>query len=726
MFLSFFLSFFLFFFLSFSFKSLQGVLGIASILFTSGLAFNSLGDIARCEGTKGRHTCLIETQASFGNTINTLCLPQQCTSDVLATVNENIKDIDTSQPFLDKCFTPYFFGGCMAERPKNENVNKSKEICAGIGFTTTETLASIAQNVTFHTINFHCGNNKVEDMDAAAAVVTTLFVMLGLFCLLDALIEYFYEPRLLDDDANERSPLLSKSALNGIGIGGGGGGGSGGGATGPGSASGGAGGANGNGSGSVSGKIFSSGSSEKSGGGGGGGSINGSKALDINSINLDSEGRPAKVAFWRKFLACFSVRQNFQSLAQNSPSRSLNCLDGLRTLSMVWIILGHTIDFMDTPFADIDNVEFEPQYLGRGSMQFATSAHLGVDTFFFISGLLTVYVMLKRFEKKRKLDPPHLAIILRWLRLVPLLGFVLALYVGLVPYFGEGPMWYRMVHETNFCRTYWWTNLAFVNNFYPNDFHVQCLPWTWYLADDMQYFIICLVIMIIYCKVSKTLGWVVCVGLMALGIISTAVISQHYDLDLSVGALQDYVYDKPYTRVTTYVMGMMFAFYLVDHIKGRKIVLSRKVAFFWMTLSLTLLFTCIYCTYRFFHYLPNKVWSQSESSAYLALVRPGFILAISGIVFLSLTKNGGPVGWFLTLSIWEPLGKLTFAAYLLHPIIIRTVYYNEVSLIHLSDIEVIHYAGFFIPISFLMASIFFVCVEVSFSNVVDLLVGKPR
>ena len=32
-----------------------------------------------------------------------------------------------------------------------------------------------------------------------------------------------------------------------------------------------------------------------------------------------------------------------------------------------------------------------------------------------------------------------------------------------------------------------WQQLLYINNFYPTDYKKQCVPWAWYLADDMQF-----------------------------------------------------------------------------------------------------------------------------------------------------------------------------------------------------------------------------------------------
>ena len=36
-------------------------------------------------------------------------------------------------------------------------------------------------------------------------------------------------------------------------------------------------------------------------------------------------------------------------------------------------------------------------------------------------------------------------------------------------FLGEGPFWYEVQTETQ-CTKYWWTNLLYINNFYPTSF----------------------------------------------------------------------------------------------------------------------------------------------------------------------------------------------------------------------------------------------------------------
>lgn len=51
-------------------------------------------------------------------------------------------------------------------------------------------------------------------------------------------------------------------------------------------------------------------------------------------------------------------------------------------------------------------------------------------------------------------------------RLTPTYMFVLLFYVKISEFLGEGPGWF-VVQEKSLCNKYWWTNLLYINNFYP-------------------------------------------------------------------------------------------------------------------------------------------------------------------------------------------------------------------------------------------------------------------
>lgn len=57
-----------------------------------------------------------------------------------------------------------------------------------------------------------------------------------------------------------------------------------------------------------------------------------------------------------------------------------------------------------------------------------------------------------------------------------------------------------MLEDVGHCRSAWWTNLLYINNFVPKVYTDQCVPWAWYLANDMQFFVIGMLILALYRK----------------------------------------------------------------------------------------------------------------------------------------------------------------------------------------------------------------------------------
>ena len=110
---------------------------------------------------------------------------------------------------------------------------------------------------------------------------------------------------------------------------------------------------------------------------------------------------------------------------------------------MFIIILGHTINFQLPGFLGFDDPSVITHELRSWTMQFIAAASFAVDTFFFLSGLLTAYVLIRKIDKSGRSPPITLSVLLRYLRLTPLLAFLVGLYGGLFKFLGKGPLWFR-------------------------------------------------------------------------------------------------------------------------------------------------------------------------------------------------------------------------------------------------------------------------------------------
>ncbi|XP_020624607.1 nose resistant to fluoxetine protein 6-like [Orbicella faveolata] len=231
-----------------------------------------------------------------------------------------------------------------------------------------------------------------------------------------------------------------------------------------------------------------------------------------------------------RFFLCFSLIQNTNRIMDTKvPPSVISSINGMRVLSMWWVILGHTYDFSRRIPVTISNLPTFYDIIHRFTFQAVGNGTYSVDSFFFLSGLLVAYLWLPHMEKKNGKLPLFKYYFHRFWRLTPTYMFVLLFLDKLLRFLGEGPLW----HPEKFayqCRKYWWTNLLYINNFYPTSFDAQCMGWTWYLANDMQFYIIAPAILFTAYR-FRLRGLLVIVGvLMSISFITTAILVAHYDI----------------------------------------------------------------------------------------------------------------------------------------------------------------------------------------------------
>lgn len=101
--------------------------------------------------------------------------------------------------------------------------------------------------------------------------------------------------------------------------------------------------------------------------------------------------------------------------------------------------------------------------------------HFSVETFFYITGLLTSYITLGYTKGKLENFSSIAYLVLRYLRLTPqLVAFMLL--TSLLPIMFDGPLWKmyndRMIGQ---CHRTWWHNLIYMQNIIENENIVSVL-----------------------------------------------------------------------------------------------------------------------------------------------------------------------------------------------------------------------------------------------------------
>lgn len=339
--------------------------------------------------------------------------------------------------------------------------------------------------------------------------------------------------------------------------------------------------------------------------------------------------------------------------------------------------------------------------------------------------MLTAYSLTKKLRSKVKplsRIAPQAAFftLFRFLRLTPVYAFIMFSHTFIAPQLGSGPFWYKMISEANLCVEHWWTNLLYINNFLPSSFHSQCMSWTWYLANDMQFFIFALFLINVYIRHQK-----IAVGMKAILVVSQTLLG-YFVLQNNMANFQDWYYDKPYMRVVPLVAGLLMGCALRDT-KMAKIKLSPILAASLMLLSIgAILFLCIINSTEYIDHgnplTATQRWTEHQAAAYATIGRLLFVIALSTISFLCISGNGGFVARFLGMPWWEPLGKLTYGAYLIHPSLLRVYYFQQVHYFYMmSHLNmVVNFLGIG-TLAYLLSTVTYVMIELPFEGLFKML-----
>lgn len=81
-------------------------------------------------------------------------------------------------------------------------------------------------------------------------------------------------------------------------------------------------------------------------------------------------------------------------------------------------------------------------------------------------------------------------------------------------------------------------------------------------------------------------------------------------------------------------------------------------------ISLALMATVIFANYPLVQLKSSA--SALDQALYTSLSRVAWAIALCYIIFACVNNYGGPVNWFLSHPLWQPLSRLCYAIYLIH------------------------------------------------------------
>lgn len=128
-------------------------------------------------------------------------------------------------------------------------------------------------------------------------------------------------------------------------------------------------------------------------------------------------------------LSSFSLIQNAKTLFNFSDERrDLKCVDGIRTLTMFWLVMYHTFRSVEYYTPAKTNPEKLQEWQQSFDYSFIHYAPLAVDTYLLLGGLLLSYKIMQDREKKREFN--YFSYFFhRFLRLTPVLVSTIGFYL---------------------------------------------------------------------------------------------------------------------------------------------------------------------------------------------------------------------------------------------------------------------------------------------------------
>ena len=107
----------------------------------------------------------------------------------------------------------------------------------------------------------------------------------------------------------------------------------------------------------------------------------------ISCFIKDPSKSETDVSLCKRIIKCFDISKNFMAIfkiTDNEPD--LKVLNGIRVLSMLWVILGHT--FFHAKSSYVSNIMDIKDFMQTFWYCYILNASYSVDVFFFMSGFL--------------------------------------------------------------------------------------------------------------------------------------------------------------------------------------------------------------------------------------------------------------------------------------------------------------------------------------------------
>lgn len=492
------------------------------------------------------------------------------------------------------------------------------------------------------------------------------------------------------------------------------------------------------------------------------------KATAHNMIGLSATTEKKKRSLFMDIVDDCSVVTNFQQffhISQQQLSNDILCINGIRCITMSWIIVAHTMQYNDwSAFARTLEIETHLKSLINQPLFNATYL---VDTFFLMSGLLTSYSSFKVNKDTRQLVGKFsikVYLVSRYLRLTPQIHFVSLLFILLPKLTSLGsPHWYTMTGEySENCSNNWWINLLHIQAFYKSS--EMCNFVSWWISVDMFYHLLALILILVayryglkFKQNSKTRdrearmqanngnSWSTMFTCCSLTVIvfSAIQVFKHYSMNLPPNLLSTIpqtglmwsrmtleFFFMPYAHAFPFFFGFYLGYLMALHkdqptpasIGRFKITPKRTFAGWCLVIGLLTLVS--YSTY--FWVIGKLRYTRLISTAFYFACPIIWSLSLSYIILACQYKRGSFVNELLSCKLFLVLSKASYLVYLSHFLILFTFFGSQNLLLEPTIIMMLYIIAGNIVLSMVFGSLLCIVFEMPWLKTQKRLVSYLR
>ncbi|XP_045130662.1 O-acyltransferase like protein-like [Portunus trituberculatus] len=333
---------------------------------------------------------------------------------------------------------------------------------------------------------------------------------------------------------------------------------------------------------------------------------------------------------------------------------------------------------------------YYPQFFENIMAQTILNGFPSMDTLFFLSGFLLSYNVLKQTKRTKSFN----------------FSFLYKFDIATVMhFFVSGPWSYIWnMYWQPMCAKNWWKDVTFINNFNGG----SCLGQTWYIAADMQMYLVApLVILPIY--YYSAVGQYVTVLEQGLTPAPDGCIHHHpchhlcqrpssnpiislLGVSTPVQTLNDIYFDLVYypswTRASPWLVGIWvgYIFFRQGNIKYK---MSALVVTLGWTLAAITGLLVVFGIYSYNHFISPSPHEVMSHLTYGGLHRLAWGAVLGWVVFACHNGYGGVVNGFLSHPVWQPVSRLTYATYLVAFLMQYLLFYNSRDVYYFTHINTI-------------------------------------